>query len=275
MIMEAVGDNSAGPPLSELDFKRFQKLIFDAAGIHLSAVKRPMVAGRLAKRLKALSLVDYATYLLRVERDPAEYQLVIDLLTTNETYFFREPKHFDFLRERILPGCKAGQSFSVWSAACSSGEEPYSLAMLLTDQLGERDWSIFASDISTQVLARARAGQYSMTRIDQVPTQYLKRFCLRGVGAASGRLLVDRKLRERVQFQQLNLMASLHNLPLFDLILLRNVMIYFNADTKQQLIARIAGRLKAGGHLFIGHSETLNGLASGLTQIAPAIYQRV
>lgn len=264
-----------GPPkMGELEFRRFQKLIFEAAGIHLAPAKRLMVAGRLAKRLKALSLPDFVSYVRYVDQNAAEYQLVVDLLTTNETYFFREPKHFDFICEQILPQHPRRQQLKVWSAACSSGEEPYSIAMLLADQMGVKGWSILATDISTQVLARAKMGHYPLTRTEGIPTQYLKRFCLRGVAREAGTLLVEKGLRERVEFRQLNLMESLSALPLFNLILLRNVLIYFNGDTKQQVVMRVAGHIQPGGYLFIGHSETLSGIECGLEQVAPAIYRK-
>ncbi len=269
--------NSQSPAtaqMGELEFRRFQKLIFEAAGIRLTAAKQPMVAGRLAKRLKKLNLPDFVSYVRYVDQNPAEHQLVVDLLTTNETYFFREPKHFDFLRAQLLPAHPRCHPLRVWSAACSTGEEPYSLAMLLADQFSGRDWKIMASDISTQVLERARVGHYPIARTEHIPLEYLKRFCLRGVADEEGTLLVDKKLRQQVEFKQVNLMAPMNQLPQFDLILLRNVLIYFDAATKAQVVARVAGQLKPGGHLFIGHSETLNGLQAGLQQAAPAIYRK-
>lgn len=266
---------SAAPPqMGELEFRRFQKLIFEAAGIHLSPVKRSMVAGRLAKRLKALDLPDFVSYVRYVDTNSAEYQLVVDLLTTNETYFFREPKHFEFVQQQLLPKRNKGQALKVWSAACSSGEEPYSVAMLLADQLGESGWSIFASDISTQVLARAKVGHYPLTRTEGIPLAYLKRYCLKGIGQEEGTLLVEPRLREKVSFAQVNLMEPLTAMPLFDLIWLRNVLIYFETEIKQQVVRRVAGQLKPGAHLLIGHSESLNGLDCGLEQVAPAIYRK-
>lgn len=262
------------PKLGELEFRRFQKLIFDAAGIHLAVNKIVMVEGRLTKRLKALSLIDFMSYLRYIEGNAEEHQLAVDLLTTNETYFFRETKHFDFLREQILPQHRKGTVFKVWSAACSSGEEPFSIAMLLADVLGKNDWSILASDISTQVLARARLGHYPLSRTEQIPLDYLKRFCLRGVDSEAGTLLVDRSLQQRVDFRQINLMDFLGALPEFDLVLLRNVLIYFNADIKREVVKRVIGRIKPEGHLFVGHSETLSGLDTNLIQVAPAIYRK-
>ncbi len=266
---------AAAPSMGELEFRRFQKLIFEAAGIHLSPVKRTMVAGRLAKRLKVLGLADFVSYVRYVDQNQAEYNRVVDLLTTNETYFFREQKHFDYLRQVVLPERATASSVNVWSAACSSGEEPFSVAMLLADVRGMRNWKILASDISTQVLAKAKTGQFPLSRTEGIPQQYLKRFCLRGIAEESGTLLVDRALRNRVEFRQVNLMESLLSLPMFDLILLRNVLIYFQVETKNEVVKRVSGRLKPGGYLFIGHSESLNGLDCGLQQVAPAIFRKL
>jgi chemotaxis protein methyltransferase CheR len=259
--------------LSEREFQYFQKLIFTEAGIHMPASKRTMVAGRLAKRLKLLQLLSYGDYYQYLKGRPEEIQTAVDLLTTNETYFFREPKHFDFLREQATLRRHRGELFRVWSAACSSGEEPYSVAMVLTEALGDYNWEVIASDISTEVLDRARAGSYSMSRAEKIPEHYLKKYCLRGVGSAEGTLLVDRQLRQNLTFRQINLNAHLPSIGLFDMILLRNVMIYFNAQTKQEVVARLACRLKPGGYLVIGHSETLNGFQQGLTALRPSIYQ--
>ncbi len=263
----------SAPVLNEAEFRRFQHMIFEVAGIHMPATKRTMVAGRLAKRVKALQLDGYAAYWARLEHDESERQTAVDLLTTNETYFFRESKHFDFLRERVLPAVRRGQPFRIWSAACSSGEEPYSLAMVLADVLGDGDWRVTASDISTQVLARARSAKYPMARAERIPQDYLKRYCLRGIGPNEGTFLVGPKLRERMDFRQLNLNTPVPIIGPFDVIFLRNVMIYFNAETKQQIVDRVAGRLKPGGYLIIGHSETLNGLQKGLRAVMPSVYQ--
>lgn len=264
----------ASPQMGELEFRRFQKLIFDAAGIHLAPIKLSMVEGRLAKRLKALQLPDFVSYVRYIDLHEAEYQLVVDLLTTNETYFFREPKHFEFLREQVLRQLPNGQKLQVWSAACSSGEEPYSIAMLLENELGNKGWSILASDISQQVLLRAKLGLYPLSRTEGIPQAYLKKFCLRGIDQEAGNLLVDKKLREKVAFSQVNLLDPPPGLPQFDVIFLRNVLIYFQAETKERVVMQVIKYLRSGGYLFIGHSETLNGLECGLQQVAPAIYRK-
>lgn len=259
--------------LSEAEFREFQRMIFSVAGIHMPASKRVMVAGRLSKRLKALGLDSYGEYWQYLRRDAGEKQIAVDLLTTNETYFFREPRHFDFLREQILPAHTRQKPFRLWSAACSSGEEPYTSAMVLSDVLGASGWEILASDISTQVLDRARAGRYSMARSEKIPRDCLRRHCLKGIGEAEGTFMVDSGLRSRVKFQQINLNTALPDVGLFDVIFLRNVMIYFNAETKRQIVARLQAQLKPGGYFIVGHSETLNGLQEGLQAIMPSIYR--
>lgn len=259
--------------LTEAEFKEFQRMILAVAGIHMADGKRTMVAGRLAKRLKALQLRNYRDYWLYLSRHPEEKQMAVDLLTTNETYFFREPKHFEFLQQSILNTHTGNRPFRVWSAACSTGEEPYSLAMILAGTLGPSGWELLASDISTQVLSKARTGCYPMSRIDKIPQECLKRYCLRGVGTADGTLLIDSALRAKVKFQQINLNDKLPEVGQFDLIFLRNVMIYFNTETKQKIVARLVSRLRPGGYFIIGHSETLNGFQCGLKAVMPSVYR--
>lgn len=260
--------------LSEQEFGQFQKLIYQLAGINMSPAKDALVSGRLAKRLLHFHLDTYGDYfkLLTAGQNADELQIAVDLLTTNETYFFREPKHFNFLRDKVLPAHKSGQNFRVWSAACSSGEEAYSIAMVLADHLGDGQWEIVASDISTRVLNKARSGHYPMDRIDGISKEHLSRYCLKGVGAQDNTLLVDKKLRARVNFMQVNLNQSLPNLGAFDVIFLRNVMIYFDHETKRQIMQRILPLLKPGGHFLISHSETLNGVVNTLHPLAPSIY---
>ncbi|HTJ93764.1 MAG TPA: CheR family methyltransferase, partial [Pararobbsia sp.] len=185
--------------LSDAEFARFQRFIYDAAGITLSHAKKAMVCGRLSKRLAALRLASFSEYLevLFSGEAKAEVQIAIDLLTTNETYFFRETKHFDLLATLAQSDGAARAPFRIWSAACSSGEEPYSMAMVLADRLGERAWDVVATDISSRVLRRAQTGHYPLERTRHIPPDYLKRFCLRGIGEQEGTLLVARPLRQR------------------------------------------------------------------------------
>ncbi len=266
--------------LSEREFANFQRFIHAAAGITLSAGKKALVSGRLAQRLHKCQVGSYTEYyaLLMSGNAPAEVQLAIDLLTTNETYFFRESRHFDLLREQALAAHEKSRRsqqsapFRVWSAASSSGEEAYSIAMVLADCLGEVPWDVLGSDISLRVLQKAAKGHYPMERARHVPPAYLKRFCMKGVDHQDGTLLVERSLRGRVQFMQVNLNVTLPKLGMFDVIFLRNVMIYFNGDTKRSVVNRVLAQLKPGGYFCIGHAETLNDISDAVQQVAPSIY---
>ena len=267
--------NATAITLSDREFAQFRQLIYDIAGISLSEAKKPLVAGRLSKRLREFELDSYGDYFRRLSKNPAELQTCVDLLTTNETYFFREPKHFDFLRERLSqPGLvPTGRPLRIWSGACSSGEEPYSIALLLADVLGEKPWEILASDISQRVLERARAGVYDLQDSENIPRRMLVRHCFRGVGANEGTLLIDPALRRRVRFEQINLNNPLPEVGLFDVIFLRNVMIYFDGDTKRQVVKRLLSRLRPGGYFLISHSESLNGIDDTLKVVKPSIYR--
>jgi len=264
------------PSITDHEFNQFQKLIYNIAGIHMSPIKKPLVMGRLAKRLNQYSLRSYGEYfkLLDSGSHPQELQMAVDLLTTNETYFFREPKHFDFLQREILPSHPRGRPFRVWSAACSSGQEAYSVAMVLANFLGDGSWDIIASDISTRVLDKARSGHYPLEQAEHIPMELIAKYCLKGIGSQEGTFIVNKSLRNRIKFSQINLNNPLPPIEKIDLIFLRNVMIYFNAETKRKVLERMATILKPGGHLFIGHSESLNGVYDELKTIAPAIYRK-
>ena len=270
------GVQGAPRPITQAEFAQFQRFIFDAAGITLAATKTALVVGRLGKRLLEHGLDNYGDYLrlLTSGRHPDEVQMAVDLLTTNETYFFREGKHFDFLRTQALAARPGGRTFRVWSAAASSGEEAYSIAMVLADCLGGAPWEVLGTDISRRVLQSAARGIYRMERARHIPPPYLQRYCLKGTEEHEGHLLVDRSLRQRVSFVQANLNAPLPELGSFDLVFLRNVLIYFNDETKRQVVGRVAAALRPGGHFFVGHSESLNGITDALQAVAPSIYRR-
>lgn len=261
--------------LTETEFGQFQRFIFELAGITLTGSKKALVSGRLAKRLHACQVKSYGDYfrLLVSGKQPQEVQTAINLLTTNETYFFREPKHFQFLRQYIMSE-EAPSTVRVWSAAGSTGEEAYSIAMLLEDCLPRQPWEVLASDISTRVLERACKGHYPMDRLTQFPPGYLQRFCLKGHGDQAGTLLVERSIRSRVRFLQVNLNATLPRIGMFDVIFLRNVMIYFNNATKRKVVERVLGQLRPGGYLMIGHSESLLDVNDTLQLVAPATYRK-
>jgi len=262
--------------LKDDEFHQFQSWLHRTAGISLSPAKKALVSGRLSKRLQHHQLPSYGDYfrLITQSSEAAELQIALDLLTTNETYFFREPKHFDFLRAQILPQAKPGQTFRLWSAASSSGEEPYTLAMTLADGLNSTPWEIVASDISTRVLEKARAGHYPLERAHNIPKHLLSKYCLKGTGSQEGTFLIERSLRSRVQFMQVNLNNALPRLGEFDAIFLRNVMIYFDMDTKREVVARILPLLKPGGYFIVSHSESLNGITESLKLISPSIYRK-
>jgi chemotaxis protein methyltransferase CheR len=262
--------------LSDREFLDFQRFIFDIAGISLTPAKKTLVSGRLAKRLQQHRLDSFGAYfaLLASGRAPDEVQAAVDLLTTNETYFFREPGHFEQLRELATAARQRPGTFRAWSAACSSGEEPYSIAMVLAECLGGAAWEVLGTDISTRVLHAAATGHYPMERARHIPPAYLKRYCLKGIDTQQGTLLVARSLRQRVHFQHANLNRDLPRLGQFDVIFLRNVMIYFNDETKRQVVARILPLLKPGGHFYVGCSESLNDITDALAPLGPSSYRK-
>ena len=265
------------PPISEQEFARFQRFIFEAAGITLSKSKKELVSSRLGSRVQHYQFGSFAEYfrLLSSGQEPAEVQTAIDLLTTNETYFFREPRHFEFLRKQLAAAGGRPQPLRIWSAAGSSGEEAYSIAMLLEDQLQGRPWEVMASDISSRVLERARAGHYPMERARYIPRAYLQRFCLKGTGRQEKTLLIDRSLRDKVQFAHVNLNTPLPAIGTFEFVFLRNVLIYFSIETKRDVVARVLSVLQPGGWLFIGHSENLHGISAEVKAVAPSIYRKL
>jgi len=239
--------------------------------------KKTLVTSRLSKRLRHYSLNTFEEYfdLMIASPQDGERQMAIDLLTTNETYFFREPKHFEFLENEVLSKWKGGKTLKVWSAASSTGEEAYSIAMLLDDMLGHKPWQIFASDISSRVLKTAQQGHYLQNRIDGIPKEYLRKYCLKGVGEHEGTLLIDKKLRQKVSFASVNLKRPLGSLGPFDIIFLRNVLIYFDLETKRHIIKQLVDKMQPDGYLFIGHSESLKDIHNGLKSTIPTVYQKI
>ncbi len=262
--------------LKDDEFQQFRAWLHKTAGISLSPAKKPLVSGRLAKRLKHYKLPSYGEYFRLITQSSGsdELQIALDLLTTNETYFFREPKHFEFLSKEVLPHARPGQPFRLWSAASSSGEEPYTLAMTLAEGLGSMQWEIVASDISSRVLEKARTGHYSLDRTEGIPKHMLVKYCLKGTGSQEGTFLIDRTLRNKVQFMQINLNNALPRIGEFDVVFLRNVMIYFDMDTKREVVSRMMPYLKSGGYFFVSHSESLNGISDSLELVKPSVYRK-
>jgi chemotaxis protein methyltransferase CheR len=264
------------PQLKDTEFTKFQSWLYEATGINLTSAKKALVAGRLQKRLAHHQLKSYGEYfqLIMSKTATAELQIATDLLTTNETYFFREPKHFDYLRQQILPYIIPAKPFRVWSAASSSGEEAYTIAMVLASVLTTTQWEVFGSDISTHVLQIAQNAHYPMSRASTIPKNLLSEYCLKGVSSQEGTFLIGRDLRNRVKFSQINLNETMPNVGEFDVIFLRNVMIYFDQETKRKVVSRILPRLKPGGYFFVSHSESLNGITDALKLVAPSIYRK-
>ena len=266
---------------SEFDFIR--SIVYERSRISLSPDKRELVSARLGKRLRATNLSSVGDYcrLLQSPGQEAELANLIDAISTNHTFFFRENAHFEFLRQTILPEMQARAAkerwpqFRVWSAACSSGEEPYSIAITLADASSNWPWTIEATDISHRVLAKAKAGIYPSDAIERLPKSVVHTHFQRGFGPHDGNHRVKAALRDRVAFQHLNL---LHGEPpfaeLFHVIFCRNVMIYFDRATQEELIAKLLRRLVPGGFLMVGHAESLTGLKHSLEAVRPAIYRR-
>jgi chemotaxis protein methyltransferase CheR len=261
--------------LSERSFAVVAEAFHKVSGIKLVPAKRQLVIGRLQKLAAAKGMDSLDDYVEQVIKggDQTELVKVVDRLTTNETYFFREPAHFEFLSE-LLAGRKPGSEFRVWSAASSSGEEAYSIAMLLADKLGPNGWKIVGTDLSTQMVDACQKALYPLERARNTSPAYLKRFCMKGSGPYEGHLLVSKALRANVHFEQANLMQPLPDIGRFDVVFLRNVLIYFDNDAKLDIVKRVTPLIKPGGYLFTGHSESLSNLPTGLTNVRPAIYAR-
>lgn len=265
---------STGHTITDQEFALFQKLIYRIAGIALSDAKKVLLVGRLGRRLRHYELTSFSQYyrFLSSGENQDELQVMVDLLTTNETYFFREPQHFEFLREVANKAPRQG-NFRIWSGASSTGEEAYSMAMTLADVRHDSPWEVFGSDISLTVLAKARAGLYSLDRTDGIPAGYMHKYCLKGVRSQAGKFMVAPTLRERVSFAQVNLTQPISGVGDFDVIFLRNVMIYFDQETKRKVVENMLPALKPNGYFVVGHSESLTGLCNQLRPVRPTIYR--
>lgn len=263
--------------LSKNSFQAVTTMFRQVSGIQLSDAKQALVAGRLQKLAQARGLRDVDAYvdLLMREGDAQEMVKVVDKLTTNETYFFREPQHFDHLRTLLAErrNSAAAGDFRVWSAASSSGEEAYSIAMVLGEHFGLKGWQVIGTDLSTAMVDTARRGLYPLERARLTPTPLLKRWCLKGQGDNLGKLMVTPELRQMVRFECANLTRTLPEIGQFDLIFLRNVLIYFDNPGKADIVKRVLTRLKPTGLLYIGHAESIANLGIPVVGMAPAIYR--
>ena len=251
----------------------------EVSGIDLGPSKQAMIESRLAKRVNELGLKGFADYwrLISAPNSETERQYVINALSTNETYFFREPDHFSWLREYASQHQEKRRGiFRVWSAAGSSGEEAYTCAMVLADTLGENgNFEVLATDINTQVTREARRGIYARNRTTKVPPHFVQRYFLWGRDEYHGMLKVAPEIARHVHFRTLNLTECAHNsIGAFDVIFLRNVMIYFNAPTKQKVLTQVADKLNDEGVLLISHSESLSGIDCELQSFRPSFYRK-
>lgn len=259
--------------LSDAEFKGFARLLLAVAGIQLSQAKKLLISGRLASRLAERGLQSHSDYLDLIAHDAAERQAALDLLTATDTQFFREPRHFSFLAEHIAPRLREQGAVRVWSAACASGEEAWTLAMVLLNALGHDRFEIIASDLNTRELEVARQGRYPIEAARDIPWAFRSSYCQKGEGPDAGHFLMDRPVRERVRFEHINLHAPLPDIGQFDVIFLRNVLSAFSPDARLALIQRVLPHLKPDGWLFIGEAETLPGLHGlNLKMIRTAIY---
>jgi len=260
--------------LSPEQFGQISETVQTVAGIRLPPGKETLVRSRLAKRLRALGLDGFQAYLDHVHGDEsgAELAEMVDALTTNKTSFFRESAHFDYLADHVLPAMAGRTDLKLWSAGCSSGEEPYTLAMVLAEHLpSEARARILATDISGHSLAAARTGVYTAAVAATVPDG-LRRVHMQRL--PDDRYRVGERLRSMTRFARLNLMGEWPMRGPFDVIFCRNVMIYFDRETRERLVARFHGLLRDGGYLFVGHSESLTGLAHDFDYVQPAVYRR-
>jgi len=269
----------AGTVVKPGEFREIQALAHRIFGLDLKSGKEALVGARLGKRIRDLGLRDIAEYLDRVKADRTGIELasLIDALTTNFTSFLREPDHFHVMREQVLPPLAARPSFQIWSAGCSTGEEPYSILFHAAEALGDGRVAalrLMATDISTRALEAASAGKYAEARLADLPDAWRRRFFQRGTGSQQGVVRVKQEWRTRIQFERLNLMEDFSHRPACALIFCRNVMIYFDKQTQERLVQRFTERLEPGGWLFIGHSEGLMGVKHHLEYVKPAVYRK-
>ena len=273
-------------PLSAAGYEVIRRLVYQHSRINLGPDKMELVRSRVRKRLRALSLDDFDSYCRLLESPAGEGELtaLLDVISTNVTEFFREVDHFRFLQQTVLPACfqrggrRMQEPFRVWSAACSSGQEPYSLALVLAEYFRDQPqqaWQITATDISTRMLETARQGIYRRDQVKLPEAEWLRAYFQTGTGTWEGHYRVKACLRERVEFGHLNLFDWPYPWEQkFPVIFCRNVMIYFDRPTQEQLVANLVGQLEPGGYLFVGHSESLIGLGHGLKSPCPSVYQK-
>lgn len=269
--------------ITESDFRRFQGLIYRESGIWLSQAKTALLVGRLAKRLRYHRLQSFKDYYRLVVESPQERVLMLDAISTNETHFFREPGHFQLLDTAIFPkwaedarNGRRPRRIRVWSAGCSTGQEPYSLAMLLLDRFPiDSGWEIeiTATDLSTRALEIAQHGIWPVVSAREIPRAYLKKFMLKGIREEAGNIKAGSEIRALVRFFRLNLNDACYPFQTrFDLIFCRNVLIYFDLQSRERIVRNLQGHLSPEGYLFIGHAESLHTISGTLRNVIPTVY---
>jgi chemotaxis protein methyltransferase CheR len=270
--------------LKDIEYEKISRLVYEQCGINLHEGKKELVKARLGKRLREGNFKSFGDYYRYVMTNDGTDELVsmIDALSTNLTFFFREESHFKKLRsivnlmEKSSHKGRTPRKLKVWSAGCSTGEEPYSLAMTILECVNVLSWNvnIIATDISTRVLRSAHKGIFGKERLKNVPPAIMKKYFQKGFGACEGQYRIKKHLREMVQFSRFNLMDKPPNNYRFDIVFCRNVMIYFDKATQEALVGRFQQCLNTGGYIFIGHSESLSGLSHALEYIEPGVYRK-
>jgi chemotaxis protein methyltransferase CheR len=266
------------PVLHAGEYEKISQLAYEHFGLDLRS-KESLVAARLGKKLRELGLKSFQHYYeyVKADRSGAALASMVDQLTTNHTSFFRELKHFEFLRKSVFPALRTRSRIHIWSAACSSGEEPYSIAMSLLEEAPREaafKVRIKATDISTRVLDKARRGVYPADRVAEIPRPLLERYLVKETGGSASGYRFKSDIRSMIEFERLNLMGNLPAAYCCSAIFCRNLMIYFDKPTQQSLVQRLSERLEDGGYLFIGHSESLNNISHGLDYVCPATYRK-
>jgi len=276
---DATYSDATGLTLKPGEFRQISDLAYERFGLDLKRGKEALVAARLGKRLRQRGFQSFSDYYKHVVSDASGEALVelIDSLTTNHTSFLREHVHFEVLARAAREEFAKIRTLEIWSAACSSGEEPYSIAMCLGDALGGgsgRNFRILATDISTRVLSLAQRAVYPAERFRELPEAWRRAYLLRGEGECRGFYKMKRDIAQAVEFKRLNLIEPFPHQRLFHVIFCRNVMMYFDKPTQQDIVQRLSRSLEAGGYLFVGHSESLTGVEHDLKYVQPAVYRQ-
>ena len=272
-------------PLNDADFTKLSNFIYVNYGIKLPISKKIMLQSRLASRLKIngmKSYAEYTKYVLSGDANESEIVNMIDLVSTNKTDFYREAAHFDFMKEVALPNFIVGDSpqpFKIWSSASSSGEEAYTIAMVISEFIENNrkiDFEILGTDISARILEKAKLGIYPMDRVDVIPLSQKKKYLLRSKDQENPMVRIVPSLRAKARFQRLNLMDTSYNVPKdFDIIFCRNVLIYFDRETQEKVINKLCMHLKPGGYFFLGHSESISGIDVPLKPLKPTMFVKI